>query len=86
MRNYLESLDASRDSGMSFLEMMAVAMGVGNFVLAGIMHSQPRFSRSGSERIPRAWRALRGWHRLAPAWCRKPHPLGTWAAIATMMA
>ncbi|CAK0877880.1 unnamed protein product [Prorocentrum cordatum] len=38
----------------------------GTKLLAALMHAEPGFGRRGSRRVPRAWRALKGWGRLAP--------------------
>ena len=42
-----------------------------NHLLAGWLHFFPEFSKTGKRRIPRAWRALKGWKRLAPPSSRK---------------
>ena len=54
-------------------------------VLAALMHAEPRFGRRGDRRVPRAWRALKGWRRLAPGRSRRPEPLCFWAGMANEM-
>ena len=40
----------------------------------------------GAKKIPRAWRALKGWRKLTPGRSRSAHPLAVWAAMACRMA
>ncbi|CAE7628065.1 pksN [Symbiodinium sp. CCMP2592] len=54
----------------------------GEKLLASFMHSNPSFGRLGSRKLPRSWRALKGWRRLCPAHSRRPWPLAVWCAIA----
>ena len=54
-------------------------------ILASVMHHKPEFNKYGSMRLPHAWRALKGWPRLAPGSSRLGFPLAVWAAIATEM-
>ncbi|CAK0907421.1 unnamed protein product, partial [Prorocentrum cordatum] len=42
----------------------------------------PAFIRAGMRRLPRAWRCLRGWRRLAPGRSGRPLPQAVWKAIA----
>lgn len=35
------------------------------YLPAGVMHEEPRYSRLGDLRLPRSWRAFRGWKRLS---------------------
>ena len=58
----------------------------GEQCLAAIMHKFPEFSRLGARRLPRAWRSMKGWRRLAPPRSRKPFPLPVWTAMAMQMA
>lgn len=55
---------------------------LGEQTAAGLMALWPEFSMSGGRRIPRAWRALKGWRRLTPMVSRKPLPWPLWAAVA----
>ena len=48
-----------------------------------MMMLEPEFSVMGRRRVPRAWRALRGWKRLTPVVTRKPLPWPFWAGLAT---
>ena len=54
----------------------------GERTLAALMMLQPEFSTSGRRRVPRAWRALRGWRKMTPAVTRKPLPWPFWAGMA----
>ncbi|CAK8994704.1 unnamed protein product [Durusdinium trenchii] len=54
----------------------------GDKIIATVMHHQSEYSKLGSSRLPRAWRCLKGWRRLAPGTSRKAYPLGVWCAIA----
>ena len=55
----------------------------GDKLLAGLLHAYPEFGKYGSRKVPRTWRALRGWRRLCPGRSRKPFPLAVWAAVAS---
>ena len=39
----------------------------GEVCMAALMHVVARFSKMGEARLPRAWRALKGWRRRAPS-------------------
>ena len=54
----------------------------GEKFLAAWMHTHPQLSRVGTAKLPRSWRALKGWRRMCPAQSRKPMPLGVWSALA----
>ena len=54
-------------------------------LLAGVMHAYPEFGRTGHRRMPKAWRALRGWQRLTPGHSRRPETLGLWAGVANAL-
>ena len=54
----------------------------GEYVLASWMHFRPKFGRMGSCRLPRAWRALRGWKKLSPHRSRRPEAIPIWCAVA----
>ena len=54
----------------------------GEKLLAAVLDRWPRFGRLGDRKIPRAWRALRGWKRLTPGRSREPKMLGVWCAMA----
>ena len=54
----------------------------GEKLLASFMHSNPSFGRLGSRKLPRSWRALKGWRRLCPSHSRRPWPLAVWCVIA----
>ena len=58
----------------------------GGKLVAALMHRLPAYGKNGTRKIPRAWRALRGWKKLCPARSRKPEPLRLWAGIANAMA
>ena len=38
---------------------------MGAYLPEGVMHEDPRYSRLGDLRLPRSWRAFRGWKRLS---------------------
>ena len=57
----------------------------GNKVIASVMHHRPEFSRQGTCKLPHAWRALKGWRKLAPGSSRQAMPLSVWAAFACEM-
>ena len=58
----------------------------GERTMAGLMMLEPSFSTSGHQKLPRAWRALRGWRRLTPTVTRKPMPWPFWCGVATLLA
>ena len=45
---------------------------LGEKVLAALMDENPDYGKLGSRKIPRAWRALKAWRRLAPQSRSKP--------------
>eukprot|EP00435_Cladocopium_sp_Y103_P029361 s335_g7.t1 len=51
-------------------------------LLAAVMHEHPEYGRAGSQKIPRSWRALKGFRKLCPGKSRKAYPLAVWAAVA----
>ena len=53
----------------------------GERTLAGLMMLEPEFSVMGRRRVPRSWRALRGWKRLTRVVTRKPLPWPLWAGL-----
>ena len=53
----------------------------GEVCMAALMHFVSRFSKMGEARLPRAWRALKGWRRRAPSRSRIAYPLPVWAGI-----
>ena len=57
----------------------------GEKMLAALMFFHPGYSKGGQKKIPKTWRALRGWRKLTPARSRKPYPLGAWCAIASAL-
>eukprot|EP00959_Pyramimonas_sp_CCMP1952_P007644 159593-Pyramimonas_sp.AAC.1 len=48
----------------------------GEQALAGLMYSRPEFGKWGPQKLPNAWRALRGWRKRAPARSRRAWALG----------
>lgn len=52
-------------------------------VLAGVMFLEPRYSKVGAFKLPRAWRSLAGWRCATASRSRVPHPLRFWCALAT---
>lgn len=54
----------------------------GEIAMAALMHLMPEFSRCGSAKVPRAWRALKGWRLFSPVKTRKPVPWPVWTALA----
>ena len=54
----------------------------GERLLAALMDREPRFGRYGGDRLPRSWRALKGWRRMIPPRSRKPLPWPVWSALA----
>ena len=57
----------------------------GEYTLAAWMHTDPNYSRLGSQKLPRAWRAVRGWKKLSPHRTRRPQSMPIWAAMAWRM-
>ena len=80
-----EECDAALVHWFNHLYFHGEQPAVGEKALAGLMDRHPRFGRLGSSRLPRSWRALRGWRRLTPSRSRKPLPWAVWTAIAWRM-
>jgi len=55
-------------------------------LLGAVMHFWPQYGKLGGSHLPRAWRALKGWRRLAPGRSRVPEPLRLWCGMAVVMA
>ena len=81
--------DAAIDKGiveyMNEQWLKGVKAHSGNYLLAGLLHLKPEFGRLGARKIPRSWRALKGWRRLTPGKSRKAHALAVWAGICYVM-
>ena len=58
----------------------------GEKLLAGWTTIMPEYGRLGSRHIPRTWRSLKGWRKVAPTRSRKPLPWPAVAGIACRMA
>ena len=56
------------------------------FLLGARLHFFPEFGRGGSRKIPRSWRALKGWKRLAPPRARWTRGWPLVAAVAVGLA
>ncbi|CAE7414544.1 pksN, partial [Symbiodinium sp. CCMP2456] len=54
----------------------------GDKILASLMHFRSQYSRMGGGKLPRSWRALKGWKRLSPGQSRRAMPLAVWCAIS----
>jgi hypothetical protein len=57
----------------------------GERTLAALMMTDPSYALRGTLRVPRAWRALKGWQRLTPVVSRKPLPWPFWTFLAEEM-
>lgn len=49
---------------------------------AAIRHHYPQYGKYGAKKLPRMWRAIRGFRKLTPGKTRKALPLSVWAALA----
>lgn len=54
----------------------------GDRLMAAWLHHHSEYGRNGSLKLPRSWRAMRGFRKLTPGKSRKAMPLAVWAAIA----
>ena len=57
----------------------------GNHLMADWLHHFPEYGRTGSKKLPRAWRSLKGWKRLAPPRARKPRSYPLVCAMAAQL-
>lgn len=57
----------------------------GETMMAAIMFTYPQYLKGGLTKLPRAWRALKGWKRLVPPRSRRPIPRATWCAVASRL-
>ena len=57
----------------------------GDYLLASLMDMKPEYSRLGDKRLPRSWRALKGWRKLCPARSRQAYPLAVWCGLSWRM-
>lgn len=54
-------------------------------MMAALLDRKPQFSRLGDMKVPRAWRALKGWRKLCPSRSRLAFPLAVWCALSWRM-
>ena len=80
-----ETIDRGIVDYMNELWLKGVKAHSGNYLLAGLLHLKPEFGRLGARKLPRAWRALKGWRRLTPGKSRKAHALAVWAGVCYVM-
>lgn len=52
---------------------------------ASFMHRHPEFGKNGDMKLPRTWRAIKGYRKLTPGKSREAFPLAIWAAYAVEM-
>lgn len=57
----------------------------GDYMMAALMDMKPSYSRVGDKKVPRCWRALKGWRKLCPPRSRLSYPLAVWAALSWRM-
>ena len=50
----------------------------GDRMIASFMHRFPQFGRKGNQKLPRTWRALKGWRKLTPRTARYGLPWMVW--------
>lgn len=82
-----EALDAYLVDHFDALFFEGEGVDAGSRLLAAIAFHHPRFSRLGAHSLPRAWRALRGWKRLAPPKAGLPMPqVGMHAVVGALIA
>jgi len=58
----------------------------GERLMAALISIYSSFSRTGSRKAPRAFRALKGWRILSPTYSRVPEDWPVWCAMAIEMA
>ena len=51
-------------------------------LIAAVLHYYPEYGRMGAKRLPRTWKAIRGYRKLTPGKSRKAYPLALWCAMA----
>ena len=54
----------------------------GDKIIASLMHFRSHYSRMGSGKLRRCWRALKGWRQLSPGQSRRAMPLSVWSGIS----
>ena len=57
-------------------------MGLRKKALAALFMFAPHLTTSGSGRMPRCWRCLKGWRKLSPSTSKQPRPCATRCALA----
>ena len=53
----------------------------GEKLVAAVVFSQPKYSRSGGQALARVWKCIRGWRIVAPPRSRDPEMLEVWCGI-----
>ena len=74
-------LDAALVKFFTVLFFRGEQASTGLQVSSAVLHHRPGYGKGGSLKLPRCWRALRGWRRLCPPRSRQPEPLMVWAGI-----
>eukprot|EP00435_Cladocopium_sp_Y103_P034787 s2991_g9.t1 len=80
-----ESLDRMVVDYMNRLYVQGFQVYKADRLAAAILHFYPAFGRMGSLKLPRMWRALKGYRKLCPGKSRLAYPLPIWAAVANRM-
>jgi len=80
-----ESLDRMAVDYMNRLYVQGFQVYKADRLAAAILHFYPAFGRMGSLKLPRMWRALKGYRKLCPGKSRLAYPLPIWAAVANRM-
>ena len=57
----------------------------GDYTLAALMDQRPEYGRQGCLKIPRSWRAMKGWRKLCPSRSRLAYPLAVWCGLSWRM-
>lgn len=57
----------------------------GDRLVAAILHFFPEYGRQGDHKLPRVWRAVKGFRKLCPGKSRLAYPLAVWAAISVRL-
>ena len=87
LRDYSDgAMDAALVGHMTELFVAGELANKAEKLMAGIMFLNPDFSRYGHRKLPRSWRALKGYRRLAPGRSRQPVPWAVWCGLSVWMA
>ncbi|CAK0880153.1 unnamed protein product [Prorocentrum cordatum] len=76
-----ENVDCLLCDYFTAMHLVGEQSSLGGQTGAALLGRHPAFGRRGGRSLPRTWRALKAWRRLAPSRTCRALPLAVWAAV-----